>query len=243
MTSFEKGGFDTPDSDDFSEQSQEERTIFRRTIDYLKDAKVTVVAALGLVAVNVMYGDSLTVHTSDPLVRQLEMAVPSAFGTPDATGVGALDFGGVTTLTLTTLEVARRTTSLRELAAIAISAQMVSCGTDALIDQTGLIGNTTDVGSSAIAMALGTKFLLDRVVSADSENTRRLWRLGAAAYAAAMTLGAYAFLGGDDGKLDMISHCSALAVGAVAYRLGAWRRDHRKKAPPVIDFGLNPEAA
>lgn len=244
MASFEDGVFTTSEADNLDDQSQENRTIYRRAIDYLKDAKVTVAAALGLVAVNLVYGDSLAVHTSDPLTKQLEMAIPSAFGTPDGIGIKELDFAGATGLTLATLEAARRTTPLRELAATAISAQMISCGTDALIDQTGLIGNTVDVGSSSIAAAWGTKFLLDRAVSAEDETKRRRWKLGAAAFASIMTFGAYVFLGGDDGKIDMISHGSALAVGVAAYRFGTWRNTHRNKAnAPPLSLRLNSEIA
>lgn len=215
--------------------------LYRRAFDRLKDAKVTVVAALGTVAINVMYGNSLMVDSTEPVAKQLEMAIPSAFGTPTATGVWALDFGGCTGLTMATLEAARRTTSVPELAATAVSAQVISCGTDALIDQTGLIGNTTDVGSSAIAVAWGTKFFLDRIASAEDETKRRRWQLGGAAFAGALTLGAYAFLGGDDGKLDMISHCSALAVGAVAYRVSAWRKEHREDMPLLVNSGPSSE--
>lgn len=227
MASVERGDFDSPNSDNLVEQ--DDRTIYRRVFDYLKDAKLTVSTTLGFVAINVMYGDRLVVHSSDPLERQLEMAIPSAFGTPDATGVRVLDFGGVTALTMATLEASRRTTPVRELVPIAVGAQVVSCGTDALVDQTGVVGDTMDVGSSAIAVAWGTKFFLDHIASAEDETSRRRWKLGAAAFASTLTLGAYVFLGGDDGKLDLISHCSALAVGATAYRFGSWRRDYTSK--------------
>jgi hypothetical protein len=241
MTTFESDGFDTPDSTDFDGLAEENRTIYRRAIDRLKEAKITIVGTIGIVAVNLMYGDSLAVNTGDSIPKQLKMAIPSAFGTPHATGVDVLDFGGVTALTAASLEAVRRTTPLRELVPLAVSAQMISCGTDALISQTDMVGNTLDVGSSAIATAWMAKFLLDRSASAEDETTRRRWKLGAAAFAGTMTFGAWAFLGGDDGKLDLISHTSALAVGAIAYRFGSWRKNHKQDAtsslnPKMINF-------
>ncbi len=212
--------------------------LYRRAFNYIKDAKLTVTTALGMTAINLMCGDSLVVDSSDPIAKQMEMAIPSAFGTPDATGVRALDFGGCTALTLSTLEAARRTSTIPELGATAVSAQMISCGTDALVDQTGLVGDTLDVGSSAVAVAFGTKFFLDHIASAEDETKRRRWQLGGAAFAGALTFGAYAFLGGDDGKLDLISHSSALVVGAVAYRFGSWRKEHKEDSSETLRTNL-----
>jgi hypothetical protein len=230
MTVFDEGGFNTLDSDGFSDSAEENRTIYRRAFDRLKDAKLTVAGTVGIVAVNMMCGDSnLVVHSGDSIAKQMEMAIPSAFGSPEATGFKVLDFGGVTAFTAASLEATRRTTSVPELGAIAISAQVVSAGTDALADQVGLVQNTLDVGSSSIAVAWGTKFFLDHIASAEDETTRRRWKMGAAAFAGTLTFGAWAFLGGDDGKLDLISHTSALAVSAIAYRFGSWRRDHKQE--------------
>jgi len=205
--------------------------MYHRVLDRLKDAKLTIGASLSMVAINLMYGDSLVVNSTDSLAKQMEMALPSAFGTPDATGVDVLDFGGSAAFTMAGLEAARRTTPLDELAVTAISAQMISCGTDALIDQTGLIHNATDVGSSAIGVAWAMKFLLDRTANAEDETAKRRWKAATVVFAGTLTLGAYAFLGGDDGKLDMISHASAFAVGAAAYKFGTWRRHHNGDTP------------
>lgn len=198
--------------------------LMRRAIDRIKDAKVTVAGTLGLIAVNVMYGDSLAVHSTDSFGRQMEMAIPSAFGTPHATGVRVLDFGGVTAFTAAGLEAARRTTTLAELGAIAATAQVVSCGSDAIVSRLDPTFDTLDVGSSAMSAAWITKFMLDRAYSADDATTRRRWQLGVAAFAGVMTAGTYAFLGGDNGAMNIVAHGSAMTVGAVAYRFGRWRR-------------------
>jgi hypothetical protein len=197
--------------------------------------------SLGIIATNLMCGDSLVVHSDDPLEKQMAMAFPSAFGTPDATGVKALDLAGVTATTLISFEAARRTTSLGSLAAMGISAQFAGCGADALVDQTGWVENATDSGSSAMGVAWMTKFLLDRIESAEDETKKRRWKIATAAYAGAMTLGAYILLG-DDGKLDMVSHGSALVVGAVAYGIDAWRK-RRTEVVPLAATELSPELA
>lgn len=198
--------------------------LMRRAIDHIKDAKVTVAGTLVLTAVNIMYGDSLAVHSTDSFGRQMEMAIPSAFGTPHATGVRVLDFGGVTAFTAAGLEAARRTTTLSELGAIAATAQMVSCGSDAIVSRLDPTFDTLDVGSSAMSAAWITKFMLGRAYSADDATTRRRWQLGVAAFASVMTAGTYAFLGGDNGAMNIVAHGSAMTVGAVAYRFGRWRR-------------------
>lgn len=196
----------------------------RRAIDCIKDAKVTVAGTLGLIAVNVMYGDSLAVHSTDSFGRQMQMAISSAFGTPQATGVRVLDFGGVTAFTAARLEAARRTTTLTELGAIAVAAQMVSCGSDAIVSRLDSTFDTLDVGSSAMNTAWITKWMLDRAYSADDPLSRRRWQLGVAAFASVMTVGTSAFLGGDNGAMNIVAHGSAMTVGAVAYRFGRWRR-------------------
>lgn len=206
-------------------ESQNTTPFVRRAIDRVKDAKVTVAGTLGLIAVNVMYGDSLAVQSTDSLGRQMAMAVPSAFGTPQATGVRVLDFGGVTAFTATGLEMARRTTTLTELGAIAATAQIVSCGSDTIVSRIDPTFDTLDVGSSAMSAAWITKFMLDRAYSADDATTRRRWRLGAAAFAGVMTVGTYAFLGGDNGAMNIVAHGSAMTVGAVAHRFGRWRKN------------------
>jgi hypothetical protein len=213
---------------------------YRRAFNYLQEAKATIAGSLGILAVNLMYGDSLVVHSDDPITKQLEMAVPSAFGTPDATGNAVLDFAGVTGYTLISLEAARRTTSLQALAAMGVSAQLVSCGTDALVDQTGWIAGATDSGSSAMGMAWMTKVLLDRTASAEDKTKKRRWKMATTALVGSLTLGAYLWLG-DDGKLDMISHGSAFAVGVAGYKLGAWRKRHQQEdaVSPALNF--NPE--
>lgn len=198
--------------------------LMRRAIDRIKDAKVTVAGTLGLIAVNVMYGDSFAVHSTDSFGRQMEMAIPSAFGTPQATGVRVLDFGGVTAFTAAGLEAARRTTTLTELGAIAATAQVVSCGSDAIVSRLDSTFDTLDVGSSAMSTAWITKWMLDRAYSANDPLSRRRWQLGVAAFASVMTVGTYAFLGGDNGAMNIVAHGSAMTVGAIAYRFGRWRR-------------------
>ena len=97
--------------------------LYRRVFDRLKDAKVGISTTLGMVAINLMCGDSnLSVYSDESLKKQLEMAVPSAFATPDTTGVKALDFGSVAVLMGASVEAARRTTSYTGIAATALSA-------------------------------------------------------------------------------------------------------------------------
>ncbi len=223
MTPIEDGSIDNLNTDG-SGVNIDNRSLYRRAIDRVRDAKVTVAGTLGLVAVNVMYGDSLAVHSTDSFGRQMQMAIPSAFGTPHATGIRALDFGGVTAFTAAGLEAARRTTTLPELGAVAVTAQMVSCGTDAIVSGVVPGFDTLDVGSSAMSVAWITKFMLDRAYSAEDDTKRRRWRLGMAAFAGAMTVGTYGILGGDNGAMNIVAHGSAMTVGAVAYRFGKWRR-------------------
>lgn len=207
--------------------------MYRRAFNYLRDAKTTVAMSMGIVATNFIFGDSLVVHSDDSIEKQMEMALPSAFGTPDATGVKALDFAGVTATTLISLEAARSTTSPGSLAVMGLSAQAASCGADALVDQSGWITNATDSGSSAMGVAWMTKFLLDRTASTEDETKRRRWKAATAVYIGAMTLGAYVLFG-DDGKLDMVAHGSAVVVATTAYQLGAWRKKRKQEIAPSL---------
>jgi hypothetical protein len=201
---------------------------YRRAFNYMRDAKVTVSMTLGLLATDLILGDSIAVHSDDSFGRQMEMAIPSAFATPDVTGNDAFDFALVTGNTAISLEAARRTTSYKVLGATAIGAQLASSSADALVDQTNWVSNSTaDVGSSAIGVAWATMFLLDRTASAENETNHKRWKGATALFMGSMTLGALIVMGGDDGKLDMLSHGSAIAIGAIAYRFGAWRKQYK----------------
>jgi hypothetical protein len=127
------------------------------------------------------------------------------------------------------IEGARRSTTLKGLGATALSAQVASCAADAVADRTWLTAAERaqeDVGFSAVSVALLAKFLLDRSASAKNPRAKLCWRTGALALAAFMTGGLYLIDGSNGGKLDITAHGAAFMVGAAAYRLGKWRKEH-----------------
>ncbi len=201
---------------------------YKRAWEHLKAAKMTASAGLGLLATNLLCGSDLIIHSNEPFGEQMEKALPSAAATPDVTGYAPIDFSVVTGNFLVSMEAARRTTPLSELAATATGGQIASCTTDALADQTGWVNSAADAGSSGMAVAVAAKFLCDKIASAEDDAIRRRWKIGAAAYAAVMTFCAFLVVGGEDAKLDMLSHSSAIAVGIAAHRLGTRRKNHQK---------------
>lgn len=213
---------------------QEVPSVYHRTVDYLKNAKAMVALSMGMLAINVMSGTSLEIHSDTPATKQLELALPSAFIAPQATSSDTLNYLGLVLVAGAGLETARRTTSTKGLIATGVGAQIASCGADALVDQTGLIHNEIDVGFSGITVAWLTKFMLDKSLSAETLSKKRLWKLGLGAMAVFMSAGAYV-VDRHGADLDVVSHAAGIAVGALAYRLGTWRKEHMANTDKTLN--------
>jgi len=182
----------------------------------------------GLLIANEFNREALVVHANDPIGKQARLALPSALPAPVVTGNRLVDMGLQSITTAVGLEAASKTSTKRELVAMAIGAQVVSCAINAGVERTGWLSKAEraqeDVGSSAIYLAWFMKFLLDRLASAKTDHESRRWKVAAAVFAGSVTFGAYYVEGSNGGKLDMSSHLGSLMVGVVAHKLGSWRK-------------------
>lgn len=218
----------------------------RQAWELAKSARYAVAFAAGMLALGAMGGDAFEVRADDPLYKQAALALPSAFPVPEVTGNEALDLGIQTSTAVAAFEAARHTSTWRELGLTAVGAQLASCALDAGVERTGWLSPEErvqkDVGFSSISIAWATKFLLDRSIGAEDEKNRWMWRGAAAAFAGAMTAGAYLVEGSNGGKLDVVAHFGGLAAGAVAYRLGEWRKNHSRVEVRQFDGAIHSAA-
>jgi hypothetical protein len=196
-----------------------------RTREYLRDAKVSL-GVCALMAFSNIFVDrqDMMVYANDPLTRQALLAFPSALPTPEVTGNPAADLAIQCASTALTTEIARRSSTSRQLIGTAITAQAVSCGVDALVERTGWLSvferSQPDVGFSAISAAWFGKLFLDRAQRAKTPLRRNLWRAGLAVYGGTITAGYYFLNGAEGGKLDLTSHAAGLVVGVAAHFIG-----------------------
>jgi hypothetical protein len=198
--------------------------------------RVTATVTAGILLANVLDREAMVVHANDPLGKQAALALPSALPAPELSGPGhpATDTAveiGTTAISLLAVQ-SKNNTSTKELAAIAVAAQVGACAVDAAVERSGWLTQAEraqeDVGFSAISVAWFTKFLLDRA-SQSKEHAKR-WYTGLAAFA--VTVGGLSPLyeGSQGGKLDATSHLAGLAVGGVGY---LWVKGRRAETAPA----------
>lgn len=178
-----------------------------------------------ILAANLMERDFFTVRPKDPLHEKVTRSLPSALLVPELSGNRALDMVTMLTLAGASLETAKLTSTTKELAATALGAQGLASATAAAIERIGWLTpeerEQEDVGISAIAIAWGTKFMLDKMVGAESKKARVLWGIGAVALASVSTVGPY--MAKDviqSNTLDVTAHASGVVAGTVAFALG-----------------------
>jgi hypothetical protein len=209
--------------------------LYRRAYDRLRESATTINATLGLLAMNAILGDSIAVHSNDPIAKQMEDTLPAAFLTPEITGNRPIDVGIVTAFSAVSVEAARRTSTVGEMAVTAVGGEVVSSGVDAIVGQTGWTGDVIDRGPSSAGVAIGARFFLDKIAAAETPAAKRGWKIAGGVFAGALTLGAFVVVGGDDGKMDMISHGSALFVGLAAHKIGARRKVKQQEASFCVE--------
>jgi len=202
---------------DFSRLDMSEN-LLARTYDRLQTAYLTLGVLATTVAMNALDPQELTVHAGDSLPVQAERAFPSAL----PTSATALDLVVPLAQTAATIEIARATTSQKELLGMAATAQVLACSADAVADRTWLDPAERaqpDVGFSAISDAWISKLLLD--VGDRRRNPFARWGFRAAALVGASyaTVGEYLVNGADGGKLDLTSHTAGIVVGVGTYLL------------------------
>src|ERR1700751_3409257 len=109
---------------DMISSMSEKTPMYRRAYDRVREAKTTVNVMLGLVAMNVILGDSISVHSNDSIAKQMEDSIPAAFLTPEITGNRPLDVGIVTAFSGVAVEAGRRTSTIPEMAATALGGEL-----------------------------------------------------------------------------------------------------------------------
>lgn len=195
----------------------------RRICDYLYDTQLNLGICAMMALTNGLDRSGMMVYADDPLVKQAELALPSALPTPVTTGNLAIDIGIQVAETTLTTEIVRRTSSAKQLLGTALTAQVVSCGADAFVERAGWLSPAErmqpDIGFSAISAAWFSKFFLDRADRAQSPLRKGLWRTTLAVYSGLETGGYYFLNGVDGGKLDLVAHGSGVIVGIASHVL------------------------
>ena len=192
--------------------------LFTQARNRLQTAYLTLGVLATTVAMNVLAPEELIVHASDSLPAQVERAFPSAL----PTGETMLDLVIPLAETAATIELARSTTSQRQLLGMAATAQVLACSADAVADRVWLDSAERaqpDVGFSAISDAWIIKLLLDLGDRRRNRFARWGFRVAALAGASYATVGEYIVNGVNGGKLDLTSHTAGIAVGVGTYLL------------------------
>jgi len=182
----------------------------------------TMAIATSMILANTIAVNECVVKADSPPTQQLERALLSELVAPNIGDIDkAVGVGSQIILTTIGVEAARGTTKPTEMVGIAAVAQLGSSAGDALVERTAWLTHNErvqeDVGSSAIYVALITKYLFDRAKA--SENHSLSWHVGIGVFATAAAFGVPALEGSQGGKLDFISHTVGLAVGYLAHRL------------------------
>lgn len=202
------------------------RNAFNRLQDAVRDPYATVAVSLGLLIAEAGPRSAMVVRADDPLDKQAARALPSAWPTPEMTGVRALDTGLHMGMAGASLEIARRTTSRRELVTTALGAQALACGANAVAERSGWLSpaerGQEDVGFSSIFIAWLTKSRLDRLAQAQT-GREKLRHAGELAAGAAVIL-ACSLVDGDSGKLDLVAHTAGAFAGWAAHMRGESRQ-------------------
>src|SRR5581483_1879598 len=185
--------------------------------------KVTATVSAGILLANLVDRESMVVHANDPLGKQAALALPSALPAPEVNGPGHLATDtaveiGTTAVSLLAVQ-SKNNTSLKEVATMAVAAQVGACAVNAAVERSGWLTAAEQaqegVGFSAISVAWFTKFLLDRA-SQSREHAKR-WYAGLAGFAATFAVISPLAEGSQGGKLDATSHAVGLAVGYMGY--------------------------
>lgn len=196
---------------------------FGTTAEHLR---VTATVSAGILLANLLDRESMVVHANDPLSKQAALALPSALPSPELNGPGhlAMDTAvqiGTAAGSLLAVQ-SRNNTPLKEVAAMALTAQVGACAVDAAVERSGWLTaaerTQEDVGFSAISVAWFTKFLLDRA-NQSTAHARR-WYAGLAVFAGTFVGLTPLYEGSQGGKLDATSHAAGLAAGYLGYKFG-----------------------
>ncbi len=188
--------------------------------------RVTATVSAGILLANLLDRENMVVHANDPLGKQAALALPSALPAPEVNGPGHLPTDtaveiGTTAISLLAVQ-SKNNTSTRELATMAVAAQVGACAVDVVVERSGWLTAAEraqeDVGFSAISVALFTKFLLDR--AGQSKEHAKRWYAGLAVLAGTFVGLEPLSSGAQGGKLDATSHAAGLAVGYFGYRFG-----------------------
>lgn len=200
---------------------------------------VTAMVDGGILMANILDRNGMVVHADDALLKQTELAFPSALPIPQLKGPegyanAAVDLGS----TSISLLAAQRTSSIKGLAATAVGAQAAGCAVDAIADRSGWLTHTElsqeDVGFSSISVAWFTKFLLDK--ASRSKERATAWYTGLTVFVGTVPIGLPLYEGSQGGKLDATSHAAGLGVGLLAYKIGNWKANIHDTATRAVDI-------
>lgn len=203
------------------------RNAYEYTRNAVREPYITASVSLGLLMAELGPRSAMVVHADDPLAKQMELALPSALPTPEMTGSRPVDTALHIGLTGASLEIARRTSSRRELLTSAVGAQALACAAGAGVERSGWLNSTEraqeDVGFSSIFTAWFTKYLFDRWSQAKTPREKLRYVGGMAAGAGAIV--GLALMDSKGAKLDLTAHFSGAFTGWAAHMRGGARQE------------------
>jgi len=182
-----------------------------------------------ILAANLIDRELFTVRPKDSILKKAARSLPSTLLAPKLSGSRTADMATMLAVAGAGLETARLTSTKKELAVTALGAQGLALVTAIAVERAGWLTpqeeEQEDVGFSAIAVAWGTKFMLDKMAASENKKARVLWGMGAAALAGVSTVGPY--VAKDvikSNTLDVTAHASGVVAGTVAFALGRRKR-------------------
>jgi hypothetical protein len=213
-----------------------------RAIEVLKRVNGTreaAIVSLGIFMVDTLAHNAAVLQTGAGIGERALGTVPSAFvaselsddilGESERQFDVAIDVGSISTAII----LARQTTGIKETAAIALSAQILSSVADGAAAEGNMLSKAEmsqqDVGSSAITCALLAKYLLDKTTAAENERQHRRWAAATTAFVGSLTVGA-SLIDRKNGTTDLISHSVGILTGLAASKIGATRRSNNDAA-------------
>ncbi len=200
-----------------------------------------------------------SMQTGAGIIKHIEEAVPSAMipakVSPDLIGHPSdkLDLAiDVAPLATAAILAKGKNTTTKDMVLMLGSAQALATAADIAVVQTHLVSATektqADVGSSALTIAMFTKYLFDKMAQAETKREKLAWRAITAVFIGTVTVGA-AFLDSRNFTTNLSSHTSGAVVGAAESKREQKRQQKNnvyqlepKSPSPALDYDTAAEA-
>ncbi len=231
----------------------------KEVVNFAKKHYEAALVSLGILLAEVYGRQEIAMHVADSAARKAEIAVPSALvpaqvsddllgehsrylheaDTVFAAGLGAAAAG-----------LAKETTSTGGIVGTAIAGQYAGTAVNEAIFRSGALSPAEaaqkDDGISSVFAALGTKYLMDKMLAAKTKKEKTGYSMALGGLVGALTLASY-FLDRKNGLTDVGAHTGGIVAGAGASAAKlAWQKIKESKSadntaaqtlPPAVEYG------